>query len=61
MAKQSTKRLGPDIQQITLYLKKDLLERIETYWHNEKLQNRSEAIKSLLEDALNQYEKKSKI
>ncbi|OPX94754.1 MAG: hypothetical protein A4E53_00017 [Pelotomaculum sp. PtaB.Bin104] len=58
MVEKNTKRIGPDVKQIVLYLKKDFLDRIETYWHNEKLQNRSEAIKSLLEYALNDYEKK---
>jgi metal-responsive CopG/Arc/MetJ family transcriptional regulator len=39
---------------------KELEERIDTYWHENRLKNRSEAIRKLLDDALKRYEKKSK-
>jgi len=34
-----------------------LEERIDTYWHENRLRNRSEAIRRLLEDALSRYDR----
>lgn len=36
----------------------ELEERIDIYWHEKRLRNRSAAIRQLLEDALDRHEKK---
>jgi metal-responsive CopG/Arc/MetJ family transcriptional regulator len=38
----------------------ELEERIDIYWHEKRLRNRSTAIRQLLKDALDRYEKKKK-
>jgi len=46
--------------QILLTLDKDLLERIEDFRFDNRVNTRSEAIRRLLEEALKKYEKKGK-
>jgi metal-responsive CopG/Arc/MetJ family transcriptional regulator len=48
----STKKLGEDTIQITIYIKKDLLKLIDEYWHKNKLKNRNIAIKELIKRGL---------
>ena len=43
--------------QLLITLPNEMLERIESYWHDEKLKNRSEAIRVLIEKALLAHEK----
>ena len=38
----------------------ELEERIDIYWHEKRLRNRSEAIRQLLEESLDRHEKKKK-
>ena len=36
---------------------KELLKRVEDYWHDNRLPNRAEAIRQILEKGLKQYDK----
>jgi hypothetical protein len=38
----------------------ELEERIDIYWHEKRLRNRSEAIRQLLEESLDRHEKSKK-
>lgn len=38
--------------QLLVTIPQDLLEEIESYWHNKKISNRSEAIRELLRKGL---------
>jgi metal-responsive CopG/Arc/MetJ family transcriptional regulator len=41
----------------TLILSEDLRNRIEDYWHKNRLPNRAEAIRQILEKGLKQFDK----
>jgi metal-responsive CopG/Arc/MetJ family transcriptional regulator len=42
---------------VTMIFSKDLLKRVEDYWHEKRLPNRAEAIRQLLEKGIKQYDK----
>ena len=44
--------------QVLLTLSDELKDRIDEYWHEERIISRSEAIRRLIEEALEQYKKK---
>ncbi len=44
--------------QVLLTLSDELKDRIDSFWHEERIISRSEAIRRLIQDALEQYEKK---
>ena len=46
--------------QILLTLSDELKDRIDGYWHEQRIISRSEAIRRLIEEALEQYQKKQK-
>ncbi|WP_214797666.1 ribbon-helix-helix domain-containing protein [Exiguobacterium sp. s5] len=43
--------------QILITLPNEMVERIESYWHDQKLKSRSEAIRTLIENALDEQQK----
>jgi metal-responsive CopG/Arc/MetJ family transcriptional regulator len=45
--------------QILVTFPNDLIENIETYWHDNKLKNRNEAIRELVQIALKKADNKS--
>ena len=52
--------MGTKRPQILLTLSDELKDRIDEYWHEKRIISRSEAIRRLIEDALEQYAKKRK-
>ena len=46
--------------QVLLTIDEILKKRIDEYWHSNHIISRSEAIRTLLQDALDRYEKKKK-
>ena len=52
--------MATDKPRILLTVEEDLLERIDDYRYENRIPARSEAIRRLIEEALKQYEKKSK-
>jgi metal-responsive CopG/Arc/MetJ family transcriptional regulator len=42
---------------VTMIFSSDLLKRVEDYWHENRLPNRTQAIRQLLEKGLKQYDK----
>lgn len=52
--------MGTDKPQILLTLPEELLKRIEKYKKDKNFFSRSEAVRQLIQESLNQYEKKKK-
>jgi len=52
------KHMATKKPQVLLTLDDELLERIEDYRYENRIPNRSEAIRRLIKDALEKYEKK---
>lgn len=52
--------MATDKPRILLTVEEGLLERIDDYRYENRIPARSEAIRRLIEEALKQYEKKSK-
>lgn len=45
-------KVGPGTKQIMIYIPDELLQKIEDFWHNQKIPNRNAAIKLLIEHGL---------
>jgi len=46
------KRLAENKVQLAIYIEKELLQKIDKYWHKNEIISRNETIKRLLEKAL---------
>ena len=51
------KAMPSEKPKIIFVASEELEERIDIYWHEKRLRNRSAAIRQLLEDSLDRYER----